>query len=102
MEGCYCRCGRIVLEQGSTIEATAGPLRDRIRGPVRLCQECSRRLVNWLHGGTAGSTAKLLRRPPTMPVYREPGRELEPVALWCDGASPCRFSSQIATDRTHD
>jgi hypothetical protein len=57
------RCGH-PIEGGSTVAVTAGPLRARIRGPVKLCACCSQALLDWLnHGDPAASSIRSPRAP---------------------------------------
>jgi hypothetical protein len=35
----------------STIEATAGPIRSCIYGPLELCPDCADRFLEWLRSG---------------------------------------------------
>jgi hypothetical protein len=45
---CCDRCGSSLVEPGSVLRATAGPLRHRLPVVVNLCSDCSGLLLGWL------------------------------------------------------
>jgi len=76
---CCARCGDILIERHSTLEA-GGDLRNWIRGPLVICQDCGDRFRDWLRGDRAGELCRLPAPRPGRPaVKRSPGGPLEPT-----------------------
>jgi len=63
------RCGDLLIERSSTLEAS-GDLRNFIRGPVIICQDCGDRFRDWLRGGRAGELCRLPAPRPARPAVR--------------------------------
>ncbi len=63
---CCARCGDILIERHSTLEA-GGDLRNWIRSPLVICQECAGAFRDWLRSGRAGAPAGLPRPQPARP-----------------------------------
>lgn len=81
MKTSCCRCGHSI-EGGSTVEATSGELRARLRGPVRLCHSCSAGLLRWLRLGD-DDVISILRFPgrPGRPPLRSSHRSIDQPAI---------------------
>lgn len=56
------RCGAILIERGSTVRITGGP----VRGPVTICSDCAHWLRVWLFNGEAPAGSRGSR--PTKPA----------------------------------
>ncbi len=66
---CCMRCGDVLIERHSTLEV-GGDLRNWIRSPLIICQECAGQFRDWLRSGPAAAEAVLPRRPPARPVAK--------------------------------
>jgi len=74
------RCGDLLIERSSTLEAS-GDLRNWIRSPLVICQDCGDRFRDWLRGGRAGELAAIRPRPrPARPAVRRlPRGSIDPT-----------------------
>jgi hypothetical protein len=81
MAGLCChRCGDLLIERSSTLEAS-GDLRNFLRGPLVICRDCADRFRDWLRGGRGGALAELPRPQPPRPAVKRssPGLSCTPA-----------------------
>jgi len=88
---CCMRCGDVLIERHSTLEVS-GDLRNWIRSPLVICQECAGLFRDWLRSGPAAAEALPPRRPSPGGGLARPAVKRLPSGLSNPPATPAAIA----------